>query len=301
MNSTEINIDSWIIPVDILVAVLSGLCVTLVMLFLVVIVVDKTCHTIPMILVANSYLAALLFGSVFFSTVLFALENDLKMIEYQDSLCVFRGYISYAACTILMYSFSLQAIYRFVTVIYPSRLFWQSTRAQLLLISITWIFGTVSPLVFSLNGQIIYNVDNQTCQLTLQLSFWIFYMAQCVYIIPVSLIVFLYFKLIRYIKEMSTRVTPLNTLPRAQRELKMIRRIVILVMILIMSCLPYGIFIIMSFFDKTPKYHFRIAALVGSVTLASTCVALFQFTDPLKASVMKRINGRKNMVVPTVA
>ena len=91
---------------------------------------------------------------------------------------------------------------------------------------------------------------------------------------------------------MSKRVTPVNTLFRAQRELRMIRRIVYLVLILLILGFPYALFILMSFFNSAPKYHFRIAYIFVDVSLAFVMIALFQITEPLKTSIMKRINRR---------
>ncbi len=54
---------------------------------------------------------------------------------------------------------------------------------------------------------------------------------------------------------MSKHVTPANILSRAQRELKMVRRTVILLTILIILDFPYSIFILMSFFTGIYKYH----------------------------------------------
>jgi predicted membrane protein len=103
------------------------------------------------------------------------------------------------------------------------------------------------------------------------------------------------------VKEMSKRVTFANTLSRAQRELKMVRRIVILVIGVTTIGFPYALFILMSFFNRAPKYHLRIAYMFINLAMVFVMVALFQFTDPLKSSIMKRIKRRTNVIVPRVA
>jgi hypothetical protein len=100
---------------------------------------------------------------------------------------------------------------------------------------------------------------------------------------------------------MNERVTPVNTLFRAKRELKMVHRIVILTIILMIFGVPYMSFIFMSFFVSPPKYHFRIAFIFVDVSLIFMITVLFQFTDPLKESIIKRIRRRRqNMAVGTV-
>ena len=114
------------------------------------------------------------------------------------------------------------------------------------------------------------------------------------------MIILIYFKLVRYVHGMNKRTAPINTLFRAQRELKMVHRIVSLVTIIMATGVPYTIFVLMSFFNRVPKYHFRIAFLFVDLSLVFVMITLFQFTDPLKTSIMKRIKPRPNVVVARV-
>ncbi|CAF4337677.1 unnamed protein product, partial [Adineta steineri] len=161
------------------------------------------------------------------------LINDLKQIYYPDSYCIFQAYISYATCAAFNYSFVLQALYRYIFVIYPRVLFWQKRRTQILFVFKTWILGFLCPSIFLFTNEIVYNYDNQVCQLPLRFSFSVIYISFTVYGIPVTLIIFIYFKLLRYIQEISKYITSINVLSRARREVKMVRHIVMLVSILI--------------------------------------------------------------------
>jgi len=293
-------IESWFIPSDILMVVCTTLVIILGILFLSIIILDKTCHTVPMMLIGNSCVTGCLFGCILLSVCIFTLENDLKQIEYQDSFCILRAYFGYVSTALFDYSILLQAIYRYVCVVYPSRLFWQSARFQFLSICLAWIFGFVYLIGFMFTGEIVYDIDNQICQLPLRLSFCAIYGILCVYTIPVSMIALVYFKLVRYVHEMGKRVTPANTLLRAQRELKMVQRTVILISILLTLGVPFASFLLMSFFTTPPKYHFRIGYIFIDVSLAFVMIALFQFTDPLKASLMKKLKLRPNRVMTTM-
>ncbi|CAF0816632.1 unnamed protein product [Adineta steineri] len=300
MNSSIINIESWFIPIDILIIIFTIITIGLLILYLCLILFDKACHTIPMLLVANSCLTAFLFGCIMLSSFIIMLINDLKQISYPDSYCIFQAYISYATCAAFNYSFVLQALYRYIFVIYPRVLFWQKRRTQMLFVFSTWILGFLCPVMFLFNNEVVYNYDNQVCQLPLRFSFSVIYISFTVYGIPITLIMFIYFKLLRYVQETSKNVASINILSRARRELKMIRKIVILVSILIGVGFVYAIFIIMSFFNSLPKYHFRIAYVFGSSSFLLVIIILFQFTDPLKISLRKLINIQSNTIVPTV-
>ena len=290
-TSLEITIELWFIPIDTLMIICTGFVVIFSLIFLFIIALDKTCRTISMILLCNSFLSEIIFGCIMFSMAIFTLKNDLKQIEYQDSLCIFRGYLSYAISAVRSHSYLLQSIYRYITVIYPSHRFCQSTCFQILLICLTWIISIIHPFPFLFTNQITYNVDSQVCHMPLQTYSFIFYTCFLSYLNPIILIIVIYFKLIRYVQEMNLIVTPVNQLLRAQRELKMVRRIVILVIILVILGLPYTILFIISFFTNPPKYHFRIAFLFVDVSLAFVIIALFQFTDPIKTYVMKKIRN----------
>ena len=286
-------IEPWFIPVDIVMTVCLIIGIVLPLIYLGFIIFDKTCQTVPMILVANSCIAELLYASDVLSMAIFTLTNDLKQIEFEDRFCSFRGYLKYASLAIFNYSFLIQAFYRYVTVVYPTRLSWTSRRSQFVIICLTWIFGLIFPIPAILADKIVYNVHNQICQIPLRFHFSIIYLAHCVYLIPNSLIIYIYLKLVQYVREMSKHVAPANSLSRAQRVLQIVRRIVIVITTLIILGVPYTLFMVMSFFTVIYKYHFRIAFIFIHISSSLVMIVLFQFTDPLKASIMKRISKPK--------
>ncbi|CAF1430150.1 unnamed protein product [Adineta steineri] len=168
------------------------------------------------------------------------------------------------------------------------------------LICSTWICGIIYPIPLILTNQIQYHVNDQTCQMPLIFSFITIFNVTYAYLLPMGSIILLYWKMVRYVHEISQRVLPVNTVLRAQRDLKMIRRIVMLVSILVALGLPYTIFVFMSFFTTPPKYSFRIAFIFVDVSLASVMIVLFQFTEPLKTSIMKMIRTRPIIIVPAM-
>ena len=298
-----VSTESWFVPVVILTIICIVLGILLAALFLVTIIRDRTCHTMQMLFVANSCLIGLIFGTLILGMRVATLKNDLQQFAYRDDLCNFRGYFGYATCSIQNASYLLQALYRYLLVVHRSRVLFRTLKFQLLLILATWLFGLLYPLVFMFNGELVYNVDNQICQLPVHLSFSIIYMASFAYITPVSLTMVVYVKLVRYVHRMSRNVVPANTISRAERELKMVRRTVILVSILIILCFPYALFIFLSFVTSIPKYHFRIVSIFLDVAYLFMIVAVFLFTDSLKAAVLKkRVQPMSStMVLPTIA
>ncbi len=291
-NATTPTAELWFIPFDILGITCLSLATILTIVYLFIIVIDKKCHTVRMMLVGNICLTGFICCTTHISIAVFTLQNDLKQIQYQDSLCIFRGYMSYASLALHVYSYVLSAIYQYVSIVYPTRLFWKSVRTQILFIIISWILAFAYPIPVILTGAIIYSVDNQICQVPFRLSFSIIYIPHFIWIIPVNTVVFIYMKLVRYVKRMSERVVLANTLFRAQRDLKMVRRIFILIIIIFISGFPMTFFVLLAFANVAPKYHMRIGFIFVQFSLPCLMVTLFQFTDLLQTSVKNLITGR---------
>ncbi len=285
---------------DILRVVCTSISIIIALILLILIALNKTCRTVPMMLVTNTCLAELICVCSALSVVAFTLENDTERIQYQDSLCIFRAYINYCMTVIQNHSYNLQAIYRYVTVVYPSRLFWQSRRLQLCLIILTWIFGFAVFVPFWFTGYITYNAENQICQAPIRLSFAIIYVAFIIYIIPNMILNAIYFKLVRYVRQMNKRVTPVNVVSRAERELKMVRNIVMITSILVILGFPYAIFILTSFFTTIPKYHFRVAFVFIDVSTTAVMIALFKTTDPIRTAAKKAVGGLASIMTNAV-
>jgi hypothetical protein len=98
---------------DILAIICLTLAIILATIFLFIIILDKTCHTVPMILTANICLTGLICGSVHFALTVFVLHNDLKQIQYQDTFYIVIGYLSYASFIIRQSSTKISFWYWF--------------------------------------------------------------------------------------------------------------------------------------------------------------------------------------------
>jgi hypothetical protein len=81
---------------------------------------------------------------------------------------------------------------------------------------------------------------------------------------------------------MNQHTTSVNILARTQRELKMFRHTIILLLTLFIIDFPYALFTFMRFFNHAPKYYFRIAYIFIDIASACVIIVLYQFTDSLK-------------------
>ena len=296
-HSISITIELWFIPIDILMVLSTALASAMALGFICTMILDRTCHTVSVMLIGNSYLAEFFFASVVMSMAAFTLHNDIHQLKEPDSLCTFRGFLSYVVVTVQNYSYLLQTIYRYISVVHPGRLFWQSVPCQVSLVITSWIFSFVCPLPYLLSHEITYDVENQTCQMPMKLSFITIYNVLCVFVVPLWLILLLYYRLVRFMLSMRQNVNLANKFKRIQREVKIIRRIIILFMGIFALGFPYALLLFMSFFTAPPKYNFRIAYIFITTSLAFVVIALFHFTEPLKAAI-KRLRRRQVAISP---
>lgn len=281
-QSRDIHTEFWFIPVDVMMIICTGFVVVVSLIVLFITIFDKTTRTISTILLWNSLFAEMLFACVMFSMAIYSFENDRQRIDYNDCLCIFRGYMSYALSAVRSHSYLLQSIYRYMIILYPSNRYVQSERLQIGLILFTWLISLIHPFPFILTNQIEYNSVNQVCHVPFEKPFSIFYTCSFAYLNPLIIIATIYLKLVRYIRRMNQLITPVNQYIRIQREFVMVRRIVMLLIVLITLGLPYTIFFLMSFFTDPPKYYFRWAFLSVDVSLAGVIVVLLQFSDSIK-------------------
>ena len=158
-----------------------------------------------MMLVANSCLAGFLLGSDILAMIVFALHNDLKEIQYQDSTFVF-SMLFWICCM------RFTELFLFIISHLSANGHCLSNTIVLANSSNTIITHWFDmdflpfyfPLAFLFTDEIIYDVENQMCQVPLRLSFSILFLTCCIYNIPISLTMLIYFKLVSICEENET-------------------------------------------------------------------------------------------------
>ncbi|CAF1446871.1 unnamed protein product [Adineta ricciae] len=296
MNNATATIEFkwWFIAIDVLMILLSILSILFALIFLLIVLFNKTCQTVPIMLTTNSCFTQILYGSVTLSLATFSLENDRQQKVYQDSFCALRGYLGYVGTGLLLYSFVLQAIYRYIVIVYPTYLSWQSIRIQLFLICFTWMFCFISTLPSLLMNAIQYSFDDQICLVFPRLSFSAIYNMLISYLIPISIIISIYLKLVRYVHFIDSRPSSIARMYRVRRNLFVVRRIITKILILIVLGMPYTIFIFISFFTTPPKYHLRIAIFLLVLSQTLITVAIIYFCRPVSNILMKFLHMTAN-------
>ncbi|CAF1348384.1 unnamed protein product [Adineta ricciae] len=302
-NNTTVmttNVEWWLILIDVLMIISTVSASLLAIVFTIMVLMYRTCRTVSMMFSSNSCLAQILFGSTMAYIAVFSFENDRQQSAYQDSLCILRGYLGYVGCGLFFYSCALQTIYRYIVIVHPTRLSWQSARVQLITISVKWLYCFLTMFPWLLTGDITYSVVDQICLVPLRLSVPIVYNMLVLYVIPMSMIITIYMKLVHHMHKISTRATSAKTLFQIRRHFIVVCRIVIIVVILLILSIPYTVFNLMSFFTKPPKYHLRIAILVLDISQPLTMVIIFVSSQPVMDIIKKWRLLPVNSIHPTV-
>jgi len=293
--------EPWFIVTNISILLCLSSSILLAFIFLLIVLFNKTCRRISILHTCNTCLGIIVNGLNLIWADLFRLENDSKQRYYQDIFCSFRGYLGYVGIALLLYSFAFQAIFRFILVVYPTYIHWRSARLQFIFICCLWIFCILIHLPWLLTGDMIYHVDFQACLLPFRWSIPIVYNVLLAYLVPFSSIAFIYFRLVQYIRQMSSRsIVSVQRLVRARRELVMIRRIIIVINILIVLGLPYTIFTILSFLIQPPRYHYRLSILFIDISQTLIMIVLFKFTQPVLDVLIKFKRKSLNRIYPNI-
>jgi hypothetical protein len=240
------------------------------------------------LLASNTFLAALTYSSAHFAIAISVLKSDIAVINgvrtnLYNPFCMTSAFVFYSGCALLYYSYVMEAVQRFVRVVLYDCRSLHKRRIQLLFIVLQWvlcILGTSIPL--SLTNQLQYDIYNNMCIIPIRSSGWTMYYAIFCYSIPLVLISIFYQRLIQYILVARGRVSAClisgSVIVAAQRQLTLIKRVIILVSILLISGLPYSAFIITGFWTDPPIYQFRISFLCVDIALASVVCTMFCYS-----------------------
>jgi hypothetical protein len=244
--------------------------------------------SVSSLLASNTFLSAFVYGSAHFTIAISVLRSDIAVIDgvrhrLYNPFCMSSAFVFYGGCALLYYSYVMEAVQRFARVVLHDYRWLYRSRVQLFFIILQWLFcilGTFIPL--AVTDQLQYDIYMNMCIIPIRSSGWTLYYAVFCYSIPLILIVTFYHRLIQYILTVRARVSAClisgSVVIAAQRQLALIQRVIVLSSILILSGVPYSVFIIMGFWTDPPVYQFRISFLFVDIALASVVCTMFCYS-----------------------
>lgn len=243
MNLTEINIprSSANYPVIIPISMCCGLisiflsCGILILIYL-----TKRLHTIAHILICNTCLS-----SIFYSIV--QCINYIYLLflpwETSDVLCRYRAYFGYMSIAAVVYSYFIQALSRYFFSIFHTNYRWiVSFKIHYLIILIQWIVVILLPLP-ALVTKDIYFRPTFLCWVPKDKLLHAVYTLFAYYLIPLTFIIGIYINIYKIVKQYGKTTSESIRKLKQQRNLEILRNILILIGIYTIGGIPIFLYI----------------------------------------------------------
>ena len=135
-------------------------------IFAIIVVFYRQCHTTTILLVLNSVLAGLICNSVSGSEAMYQLTGDGN-----DTLCVLRGFLLYSSTGLLYHTLCVQGLHRFFVTVLSTRRYLQSKRVIFTIVFVQWLISSCFVLPIVLAGRIKYNPGSLICLVCMKFIF----------------------------------------------------------------------------------------------------------------------------------
>ncbi|CAF0713689.1 unnamed protein product [Adineta steineri] len=216
--------------------------------------------------------------------------------NFNLSSCIFLGYLTSILISSIYWAFVNQAFFRLCRVVYPSIRWLQSYQLYIILPFIELIFSCIliSPILFL--HDIVYLPQDNYCFVSFTNVFSLLWLAFNGYGNQIGVLLFVYIRITIFLRHQSNTQS-LIVKHRQERDLLVIRRILITVGLLISLGIPAMVFIVMSFItheDYPLTYPFVFFFI--SISMIGVCLSTIIFTPQLKTIVVKII--QHNRVIP---
>jgi hypothetical protein len=251
-------------------------------------------QNIPILLSINT-LCLLIIRSIFqfFDIDLNTIKrNYLSINEFNDSFtCRLRGYLLLSIHSTLYWSYALQAVFRFIRVIFP-RYIWlyQSNIYFYIFIPIQFLLGFLGMLPIFIGFNAIHLLFNEPyCTASFGELVSLIYMPIVSFVLPISTISICYMCIVWKTRRITTTmIRPYQQ--RNRRDCQLIRRIIIIIIILSAVSVP----LIIDLFIYLPKgytdpYMNSIAWVSSSINAVILVISL-PYINPKMYELFKGTN-----------
>ncbi|UJR32171.1 hypothetical protein I4U23_019637 [Adineta vaga] len=245
-------------------------------LILISVICHRSCRTISNLLICNTSIATIAYYLLNLISIFYALQNNWA---YHQPACVFRAYSYTVLCAALCYSYSIHAISRlFFTVFYTHKSL-QTWFVHWTMILISWSVSILTPIVPLLIFKHGYQLEEESriCLPTTKIFLSSICSLSIAFLIPLTIVTSIYGIIFFHARQSTHRIrgftsnvttmmmTSQPKLLKVKREIKLMKKILILVCLLLCGGTPYSILVLWHFLcTKSPpesvfiKYEFYI-------------------------------------------
>ncbi|UJR29748.1 hypothetical protein I4U23_017296 [Adineta vaga] len=257
------------------------------LLMLLIILLNNQCHTITNMITSNTIILTMIYSIVQLSTDIYGIQDTWFI---HQPLCIFRSYCYTVVCISVPISYLIQSISRLFFSIFYKHKYLLTYRTHIYLIILNYLIALLGGLgpMYVPDG-FGFEIESRTCLNSTKVFLSSFLAITIAYLIPLSIIIFIYGIIIYSANKSRNRVTNLNPnktfRPNYKRELILMRNIFILIMILVIAGFPYLILVFWHLLFKhikppTPLY---LLALISITMCFSTkMIVLFFMNKEIK-------------------
>jgi hypothetical protein len=230
---------SIIIDIFVLIAALIGLLTSSGILFLIIYHQHRPPINIPSFLICNTYISMIFICLILLDMHIHNLTGDLyENLSYNDWWCYVRAYLLHVGLSLLYHSYLIQSIFRFFRVVFYRNKKLQTFQFMFYLVLIQWLIGFIAMLPFLFLHYFHYISQYYYCEVLLSDTEGILSTGGITYYFPMFCIGIIYVYIIYYMKKTKSQSVLQNRQQSNQRDLVVLRRIIILIGLLIILCFP---------------------------------------------------------------
>ena len=250
------------------------------------------CFNFPTLLACNTALSVLFCSSNHIGIGVYMFIWDQYVTPTIDSLCALRAYFHHSTIACVHHSFILLAIERYCKI--RQLTFLNTHCRKICFVLFQWIFDFTFDLPIFITGNMVKLASDNLCFVTLTRFDLVLYMAGLSFVLTDVILSIIYRLLIRHVRQASARLNN-NQQMRMQRDLTMVRRIVLLNSQLALAGIPVLILIILTIIraDLLPKKLMRILFLMSNLPFSPMLIILLYLTPDLRQSLIECLNRLK--------
>ena len=228
------------------------------------------------ILSCNTCIGTLIFVVNTLAIISYMIRWNEDEIQFQtDLFCTIRAYINYISFCLIYYSYVLQALYRYWRV--KRIIKYNSILFRIIFLVIHWILSSLVPIPILLYGDLT-QISYYVCYLSFSNIKMIFYGALTIYISSLSIILYLYYKVIQHVQ--TTTVVFINQRLTTNRDIIIFRRIIQIILSLIICGAPYLFLFLISLFKSSliPNWYLYFVFFTVLTSILIQMILLMIYT-----------------------
>jgi hypothetical protein len=260
---------------------------------IIIVVINRQCRTITSMMMCNTAAATIIYSILQLISAGYGLQDDWFS---NQPACLFRAYCYNGVCIAVISSYTVQSISRFFFSVLYKHKYLLSWRIHWYLIIANYLLTIVGPipLVFMKNGCGL-EPESRLCTVTTKVFSASMWAVTIAYLFPLSIVTVVYGIIFYYARQSTRRVSTCvsnrtsnaiahNYVPNLNREMKLMKNILILVGILVCAGIPYLTLVIWHVTQKRPPAEptYLLAMIAISVFFAIKMIILFYMNKEVK-------------------